>query len=135
MRINQWSEKYPKLRQELGQDSAPYVAEQFSVVITNPPFGESLKVKAADCRASGYTISTSAAMKGPSDFVDLEIGLLYLEIAHRLLRIDGRVGINIPMEAFEEFCRAKTNFYIFQKIGYGRPEPSKESRLNAHASA
>jgi hypothetical protein len=21
------------------------------------------------------------------------------------------------MEAFEEFCRAKTNFYIFEKIG------------------
>ena len=32
--------------------------------------------------------------------------------------------INIPMEAFEEFCRAKTNFYIFEKIDRdhgGRP--------------
>ena len=27
--------------------------------------------------------------------------------------------LNIPMEAFEEFCRAKTNFYIFEKIGPG----------------
>jgi len=27
--------------------------------------------------------------------------------------------MNIPMEAFEEFCRAKTNFYIFEKVGHG----------------
>jgi hypothetical protein len=27
--------------------------------------------------------------------------------------------MNIAMEAFEEFCRAKTNFYIFEKVGDG----------------
>lgn len=26
---------------------------------------------------------------------------------------------NIAMEAFEEFCRAKTNFYVFEKVGNG----------------
>ena len=146
IRANQWAHKYPRLGQELGREDAPYVHEQFTVVITNPPFGEDLKVKATDCRAAAYSISVAAAMKGPKDYADLEIGLVYVEVAHRLLRKGGRVGIvlpetyffshsyrwlsswlaprfelrgmlNIPMEAFEEFCRAKTNFYIFEKIG------------------
>jgi type I restriction enzyme M protein len=148
VRVNYWHTKFPRLAQELGRTDAPFVHEQFTVAITNPPFGESLRVTAADCRAAGYSISSYAAMKGEQDFVDLEIGLVYLELAHRLLRIGGRVGIvlpetyffshsyrwlpswlagrlalrgmlNIPMEAFEEFCRAKTNFYIFEKVGVG----------------
>jgi type I restriction enzyme M protein len=148
IRVHQWQSKYPRLAQELGKPNEVAVFEQFTVVVTNPPFGEDLKVKAADSRAAGYTIANAAAMKGPRDFVDLEIGLIYLELAHRLLQVGGRVGIvlpetyffsyryrwlaawlnqrfelrgmlNIPMEAFEEFCRAKTNFYIFEKVGEG----------------
>jgi hypothetical protein len=155
IRINEWSQSYTKLRDELGQESAPHVAEQFTVVVTNPPFGENLKIKAADCRAADYSISAHAAMK-PGKFVDLEIGLVYLELAHRLLQIGGRAGIvlpetyffskkyrwlsgwlegrfklrgmlNIPMEAFEEFCRAKTNFYIFEKVGYGAAEGAESA--------
>lgn len=151
IRTNLWPAKYPKLGQELGTPTERFGLEQFTVVITNPPFGESLKVKAADCRAAGYTISTYAAMKGPTDHADLEIGLVYLEQCYRLLRVGGRVGIvlpetyffsysyrwlpywlngrfalrgmlNIPMEAFEEFCRAKTNFYIFEKVGHVETE-------------
>lgn len=147
IRTNHWSARYPRLSQELGAPAEKFGLEQFTVVVTNPPFGESLKVKAADCRAAGYTISNYAAMKGKSDHADLEIGLVYLEQCYRLLRVGGRVGIilpetyffsysyrwlpywlsgrlalrgmlNIPMEAFEEFCRAKTNFYIFEKIGH-----------------
>jgi type I restriction enzyme M protein len=146
VRLHQWPQKYPLLAQTLGATGEPNVHEQFTVVITNPPFGELLKVKAADCRQSNYSISNAAAMKGENDYVDLEIGLVYLELAHRLLQVGGRVGIilpetyffshsyrwlagwlrgrlelrgmlNIPMEAFEEFCRAKTNFYIFEKVG------------------
>jgi type I restriction enzyme M protein len=30
--------------------------------------------------------------------------------------------VNIAMEAFEEFCRAKTNFYIFEKVGEPAPD-------------
>lgn len=145
VRVNQWSTKYTKLGDALGMPNAPYVHEQFTVVITNPPFGSNLKVKASDCKAAGYTISESASKKGVGHHVDLEIGLVYLELAYRLLRVGGRVGIvlpetyffsksydwisewlktrfalrgmlNIPMEAFEEFCRAKTNFYIFEKL-------------------
>lgn len=147
IRISEWPASYTRLRDELGDATAPELLEQFTVVITNPPFGESLKVKAADLRASGFTISEAAAMQ-KGVYVDLEIGLAYLDLAHRLLQVGGRVGIilpetyffshkyrwlprwlegrfalrgmlNIPMEAFEEFCRAKTNFYIMEKIGHG----------------
>jgi type I restriction enzyme M protein len=150
IRTHEWPTKYTKLRDELGTTASPDVVEQFTVVITNPPFGEDLKVSGADCRAAGYTISNHAAMR-PEKYVDLEIGLVYLEVAHRLLRVGGRVGIvlpetyffskkyrwlpgwlsgrfqlrgmmNIAMEAFEEFCRAKTNFYVFEKIGSGSNE-------------
>lgn len=148
IRTNDWGTTYTRLRDELGQSGNSDVVEQFTVVVTNPPFGEDLKVSAADCRAAGYAISNHAAMKGPGKYVDLEIGLVYLELSHRLLRVGGRIGIilpetyffskkyrwlpgwmegrlklrgmmNIAMEAFEEFCRAKTNFYIFEKVGYG----------------
>ncbi len=41
--------------------------------------------------------------------------------------LDGRLKLrgmmNIAMEAFEEFCRAKTNFYIFEKVGEGDSSP------------
>lgn len=154
VRVNQWSTKYSKLADELGTKQSPFVHEGFSVVVTNPPFGEDLKVSASDCRDAGYTISMSASRK-PGKHVDLEIGLVYLELAYKLLRIGGRVGIilpetyffskkyswlpawlesrfklrgmlNIPMEAFEEFCRAKTNFYIFEKIEQPEEAAGKE---------
>lgn len=146
LRSNLWSVKYPFLVEKLGLPIDPFGIGHFTVAITNPPFGESLKVRAADCQAAGYTISTYAAMKGPHDHISLEIGLIYLEQCYRLLCVGGRVGIilpetyffsysyrwlpywlngrlalrgmmNIPMEAFEEYCRAKTNFYIFEKVG------------------
>ena len=156
IRVNEWPTKYSKLADELGKKNAPFVHESFSVVITNPPFGEDLKVTAADCKAAGYTISQSASRKGKGQHADLEIGLVYLELALRLLRVGGRVGIilpetyffskkyawlsgwlehrlalrgmlNIPMEAFEEFCRAKTNFYIFEKVGNGPPVEASDA--------
>jgi type I restriction-modification system DNA methylase subunit len=80
IRVNDWGTRYTRLRDELGQDATPFVVKQFTVVVTNPPFGEDLKVKAADCRAAGYTISNHASMKGPGKYVDLEIGLVYLEL-------------------------------------------------------
>ncbi len=75
-----------------------------------------------------------------------EIGIIFLERCYELLAEKGRLGIilpetymfspsyqwlrywlqgklelkamlNIPMEAFQGFCRAKTNFYIFEKVG------------------
>ena len=152
-----WKLKFSELDHTLGRPNVDNeIAEQFTVVLTNPPFGEDLKVSAADARAAGYTITKAAA--GPTsgnskEHVDLEIGLIYLELAHRFLQIGGRVGIilpetyffshkyrwlpgwlagrfelrgmiNIAMEAFEEFCRAKTNFYILEKAGYGNASAS-----------
>lgn len=101
-----------------------------------------LKVSAEDCRLSGLDI----AKAGTETYSDLEIGLIFLQRAHHLLRVGGKVGIvlpetylfssnygflfdwmngklkpvvvaNVPMEAFQGFCRAKTNFYVFEKIG------------------
>lgn len=150
VRRHLWKSMFPDLEQALGEPGDEGgIAESFTVVLTNPPFGEDLKVSASDLRSSGFTISqaaASAARGGKREHVDLEIGLIYLELAHRLLRVGGRVGIvlpetyffshqyrwlpgwiegrfalrgmlNIAMEAFEEFCRAKTNFYIFEKVG------------------
>jgi len=144
-----WKEHYPHL-------IGPLTDEQYTAVITNPPFGEGLKVNRLDARRSGYTIANAAAMGGPTDYIDLEIGLVYLERCFRLARVGGRIGIvlpetyffshhyrwlegwlkdrlelrgmlNIPMEAFQEFCRAKTNFYIFEKVGRG-PRPTAGER-------
>lgn len=152
VRVHRWDDEFPRLAVELG-DGEGGVAESFTVVITNPPFGEDLKIKAADARAAGYTIAKAAAT-GKREYVDLEIGLIYLELSHKLLQTGGRVGIvlpetyffshkyrwlpgwlegrfelrgmfNIAMEAFEEFCRAKTNFYVFEKVGDGTGETAE----------
>jgi len=138
IREDRWSTDYPHLQ-------APMASGSFTVVITNPPFGKNLKVSKIDCRRNGYTISAAAAKGKREDYVDLEIGLVFLERAHRLLTKGGRLGIilpetyffsstyrwlpdwlksrfilrgvlNIPMEAFQGFCRAKTNFYVFEKV-------------------
>ncbi|GAA0425583.1 hypothetical protein Acor_84430 [Acrocarpospora corrugata] len=148
IRRHHWKAKYPRLADELGDPTKDDIAEQFTVVVTNPPFGESLKIKSSDSRAAGFSISRYAALSAKSEYVDLEVGLVFLDLAHRLLQVGGRVGIilpetyffshryrwlpdwlegrlelrgmlNIAMEAFEEFCRAKTNFYIFEKVGNG----------------
>lgn len=136
LREDRWAKDYPHLPQALRDSS-------FTAVLTNPPFGERLKMSARDCKSNGYTISEAAA-GGSGEYKDLEIGLVFLERAHRLLIPGGRVAIilpetyffspsysfvhewmdgrfirrgefNIPMEAFQGFCRAKTNLYILEK--------------------
>ncbi|MFE0040316.1 class I SAM-dependent DNA methyltransferase [Streptomyces sp. NPDC059015] len=136
IREHRWAKDYPHLQQ-------PLSAESFTVVITNPPFGKNLKVSKVDARLNKYSIAEAASRKA-GEYADLEIGLVFLERAHRLLMRGGRLGIvlpetyffsptykwlpgwledrfilrgvlNIPMEAFQGFCRAKTNFYVFEK--------------------
>ncbi len=138
LREDRWKADYPQLEQPLTDGS-------YTVVITNPPFGQRLKVTAADAKRNKYSISNAAAGGAKNDYAQLEIGLIFLERAYRLLRKGGRLGIvlpetyffsptyswlpewleerlilrgvlNIPMEAFQGFCRAKTNFYIFEKV-------------------
>ena len=82
-----------------------------------------------------------------------ELGIAFVERAWHILQNGGRLGIvlpetyffsksyawfrawldshfilrgvlNIPMEAFQGFCRAKTNFYVLEKIGTGIKAPS-----------
>lgn len=135
IRQDRWATDYPHL-------TVPLKDGSFSVVLTNPPFGKNLKVSARDTRNNEYTIAQKAGK--PTEFHELEIGLVFLERSYRLLQVGGRLGIvlpetyffsssykwipvwlasrftlrgvvNIPMEAFQGFCRAKTNFYIFEK--------------------
>ena len=135
IRTHNWSHEFPHLRPNFDDG-------RFTAIVTNPPFGQNLKVSAADCRLAGLEI----AKRGGERYRDLEIGLLFLERSHQLLKKGGRVGIvlpetyffsssysflfewlrprlrpivvaNIPMEAFQGFCRAKTNFYVFEKVG------------------
>lgn len=137
IREDRWATDYPKLKLLL--DNA-----KFSVVITNPPFGQGLKVSKGDSERNKYTIARKGGAEG-SAYHDLEIGLVFVERAYRLLEVGGRLGIvlpetyffsssyawfpawlksrfvlrgvlNIPMEAFQGFCRAKTNFYVFERI-------------------
>ena len=141
IRTHTWHEDFPHLLGSTFEDG------RFSAIITNPPFGKKLKVSATDSRLAGFDL----AKKGGNRYRNLEIGLLFLERSFQLLREGGRLGIvlpetyffspsyrfvldwikprfqtlavaNIPMEAFEGFCRAKTNFYVFEK------------RLNASAT-
>lgn len=139
LREDRWASDYPYLQTTM-RDGA------YTVVLTNPPFGENLKIAARDCEINGYTISSAA---GKGKYKDIEIGLIFLERAYRLLQRGGRMGIilpetyffsssyaflrewledrfvmrgvvNIPMEAFQGFCRAKTNLYVMEKIGRGK---------------
>lgn len=130
---DRWASDYPHLPRVLVDGS-------FTVVLTNPPFGVNLKYDLRDARRNRYSL----AKKGGDKYVDVELGLIFLERAHRLLMAGGRLGIilpesyffsssyawlsdwirerfimrgalNIPMEAFQGFCRAKTNFYVMEK--------------------
>lgn len=136
VRTHNWTRDFPHL------GDGKFRNGRFSIVITNPPFGQNLKISAEDSRISGLDI----AKCGTNNFESLEIGLIFLERAHQLLKKGGKLGIilpetyffssnylfifdwmkdrlkpllvaNVPMEAFQGFCRAKTNFYIFEKIG------------------
>ena len=134
IRTHLWQRDFPHLQTQFQEG-------RFTAVITNPPFGQNLKVSAADSRVAGLEL----AKRADGSYQDLEIGLLFLERSYHLLKKGGRVGIvlpetyffspaysflfewlkprlrpvvvaNVPMEAFQGFCRAKTNFYVFEKI-------------------
>lgn len=129
-----WSTEYPHLV------SSMYSNKRFSKIYTNPPFGAPLKVKYMDAKKSGLSITEY--LDKPKD---IELGLLMFNRCVDLLQDGGKLCIvlpetyffspsyqyvrewakkrikplcviNIPMEAFQGFCRAKTNLYIFEKL-------------------
>ena len=92
---------------------------------------------------------TKGGQKSDTFAPTTELGIAFVERAWKVLQNGGRLGIvlpetyffsksyqwfrewmdehfilraalNVPMEAFQGFCRAKTNFYVFEKIGEGR---------------
>lgn len=136
IRENLWPKTWPYLVSALKDES-------FTCIITNPPFGQKLKISALDGERAGLSICETEK-NGVVKYESRELGLAFLERCHRLLIKGGRVGIilpetyffstsylwfqdwlkdrfivrgivNIPMEAFQGFCRAKTNFYVMEK--------------------
>jgi type I restriction enzyme M protein len=113
---------------------------RFTKIFTNPPFGAPLKVKYSDAKRSGLSIVEYAEVGK-----DIELGLTMFNRCCDLLQDGGQMCIvlpetyffspsykyvrdwakdrlkpicvaNIPMDAFQGFCRAKTNLYVFEKI-------------------
>ena len=140
LREQKWQD-FPMLTPVLGRETDG----SYDVVLTNPPFGERLKIRATDAKQAKYSICQHTSGGYPSDkYSDTELGLVFMERAYRLLAGGGRLGIvlpetyffsssyqwfrkwvsrhfdvlavmNIPMEAFQGFCRAKTKFYVMRK--------------------
>ena len=143
IRETRWRGLYPELLGAMEEGS-------YTVVLTNPPFGIDLRVSSRDARANGYDVCRHTPRgERSSDYCETELGIVFVERAWRLLREGGRLGIvlpetyffsksyiwfrewlrdrfvlrgvlNIPMEAFQGFCRAKTNFYVLEKKVAGR---------------
>lgn len=140
-----WSSKYAHIIPAMSPDS-------YTCIITNPPFGENLKISINDAQLSRFTICNKPVKEKDGSYTfdstkyeSREIGIVFIERCYELLAVGGRLGIilpetylfsssykwlqywmetrlvlrgmfNIPMEAFQGFCRAKTNFYVFEKI-------------------
>ena len=142
-----WESKYPHLLTNSFKNG------RFTKVFTNPPFGAPLKIKYKDAKKSGLSI-TEYVDTGK----DIELGLAMFNRCYDLLKDKGRLCIvlpetyffspsykfvrdwvkdrlkpicaaNVPMDAFQGFCRAKTNLYIFEKIDKKKTNVNLESDL------
>lgn len=141
IRTHLWNTDFQYLKLEAMQE------DSYTVVVTNPPFGQDLRISSKDAQSSKYGVCKHTSGGKPSkNYHSTELGIAYVEQAYRLLKKGGRLGIvlpetyffsnsyswfrdwvndhfilrgvlNIPMEAFQGFCRAKTNFYVLQKKG------------------
>ncbi len=132
--IHTWKNKYPHLL------SNQFKNGRFTKIFTNPPFGAPLKIKYSDAKKSNLSILEYAEVGK-----DIELGLLMFNRCVDLLKPGGHLCIvlpetyffspsykyvrewaferlkpicvaNVPMDAFQGFCRAKTNLYIFEKL-------------------
>lgn len=146
--VHTWKTKYHHLL------SNQYNNGRFSKVFTNPPFGSPLKIKFLDAKKAGLSI-----LDYSEQGKDIELGLAMFNRCHDLLRPGGRMCIvlpetyffspsydyvrqwakdrltpivvaNVPMEAFQGFCRAKTNLYVFEKIDSSKDRTEATYFLN-----
>lgn len=129
-----WESKYPHLM------SNDFKNGRFTKVFTNPPFGVNLTTSYKDAVKANLSIVDYFE---PGD--DIELGLTMFNRCLDLVKEGGRICIvlpetyffspsyrrfrewvkermkpicvaNVPMDAFQGFCRAKTNLYIFEKL-------------------
>ena len=129
-----WESKYPHLL------SNSFKNDRFTKVLTNPPFGAPLKISFTEAKKSGLSITRYI-----DNGKDVELGLAMFNRCCDLLKPGGTMCIvlpetyffspsyayvrkwvhdhlkpicvaNVPMEAFQGFCRAKTNLYVFEKL-------------------
>ena len=139
---HRWKRDFPHLPSQFKDN-------RFTLIFTNPPFGAPLKIKRADAVSSGLTLADSTTDE------QMELGLAMFNRCHQLLSKGGRLviilpetyffspsysyvrewaktrfrpiaAINVPMDAFQGFCRAKTNIYVFEKTLH-EDEASKET--------
>ncbi len=139
-----WASKYPHLLTNNFKNG------RFTKIFTNPPFGAPLKIKYSEAKKAGLSI-TEYVDTGK----DIELGLLMFNRCCDLLAPKGRMCIvlpetyffspsykyvrdwakerlkpicvaNVPMEAFQGFCRAKTNLYIFEKLDENKTNSDAE---------
>ena len=129
-----WQDQYPHLISNNFSDN------RFTKVFTNPPFGAPLKITYSNAKKSKLSIVEYS----PAD-KEIELGLAMFNRCYDFLELHGKMCIvlpetyffspsykyvrnwiygrlkpigviNVPMEAFQGYCRAKTNLYIFEKI-------------------
>ena len=113
---------------------------RFTKVFTNPPFGVNLTIPYKDALKAKLSI---ADYFEPGE--DIELGLAMFNRCLDLVKEGGKICIvlpetyffspsyknfrvwvkermkpvcvaNVPMDAFQGFCRAKTNLYVFEKL-------------------
>lgn len=122
----------------------------FDKIATNPPFGTKVKCDAETGRAEKYELAQewkrnkrTGRWETTGDYVDRDIGLLFVELCLRLLKPGGSLAIvlpdtylfsptygwfqqwlsqftithllGIPIELFEPHCRAKTTAVVIRK--------------------
>lgn len=146
IRKHLWSTSYPELQTALAPETFsciitnPPFGKNLKVSKSDSKAaGLTISRKPKNEKDGSITFSKTA-------YEEREIGIIFLERCFELLATNGRLGIilpetymfspsyswlrfwledklelkgmlNIPMEAFQGFCRAKTNFYIFKKVG------------------
>lgn len=95
LRFFAWGERRDDLKHQVRDGT-------FNVVLTNPPFGQQLKVSMADTREAGYSFGLRwvKAEDGyeprPGDYQEQQLGVIFLERCLQLLAENGRLGIVLP---------------------------------------